>query len=76
MNCPNCGAWAYQDNRGRWICSNHCGWETGIAPGLGGRYELSELWRGNLAGAGRRLVVRQLRMAKRVRTRPAGSLAA
>lgn len=74
MNCPNCGAWAYQDNLGRWICSNHCGWETGIVPGLGGSYELSELWRGNLAGTGRRLVVRQLRMAERVRACPAGSL--
>jgi ribosomal protein S27AE len=53
MNCPNCGAGSYQDNRGRWICSNHCGWETGISPGLGGSYELSELRRSNLAGAGR-----------------------
>lgn len=58
MNCPNCGAWTYQDNRGRWICSNHCGWETGISPEIGGRHELSELWCGNLAGAHWGLVVR------------------
>lgn len=76
MNCPNCGAWAYQDNLGRWICSNHCGWETGISPGLGGRYELSELRCDNHAGTQRRLVVQQLRMADRVRACPAGSLGA
>ncbi|SOE25084.1 hypothetical protein SAMN05442782_1786 [Streptomyces sp. OK228] len=70
MNCPNCGAGSYQGNRGRWICSNHCGWETEISPGLGGRYELSELWRSNLAGTQRRLVVWQLRMADRVHARP------
>lgn len=33
MNCSNCGASAYRDNLGRWICSDHCGWETGIVPG-------------------------------------------
>lgn len=57
MNCPNCGSTTYQDNLGRWICSSHCGWETGISPGLGGGYELSELWRTNLAGAHRGLVL-------------------
>jgi hypothetical protein len=78
MNCANCGSWAYQDNLGRWICSSHCGWETGISPGfnpgLGGRHELSELRRSNLAGPQRRLVVRQLRMADRMHACPAGSL--
>lgn len=32
MTCGNCGAAAIQGPNGSWICSNQCGWSSGVAP--------------------------------------------
>jgi hypothetical protein len=63
VNCPSCGAWAYEDNLGRWFCSQSCGWNSGYT--MGERNELSVMRRGYPAERHRGVVVRELRLAVR-----------
>lgn len=63
MNCPNCGAFTYEDNLGRWFCSAQCGWNSGFT--MGEINGMSELWSTDAAGPGRRVAVRKLRLAVR-----------
>jgi hypothetical protein len=68
MNCPNCGAFAYEDNIGRWFCSQSCGWNSGYTYTMGDRNGLSELWRKHSADPYGRVAVRELRLAIGVRS--------
>lgn len=66
MNCPNCGAWAYEDNIGRWFCSESCGWNSGYTFPMGERHGMSFMW---TAGATRQrggMVLHKLRLAVRL----------
>ena len=52
MNCPNCGAGAYQDNLGRWFCNMQCGWNSGYTYLMGViSYAVSSMWRQRTAGS-------------------------
>jgi hypothetical protein len=63
MNCPVCGAATYEDNLGRWFCSQSCGWNSGYTFTMGDRNELSGMRRGYFAERHWRVVVRELRLA-------------
>lgn len=67
MNCPNCGAFAYEDNLGRWFCSQSCGWNSGYTYTMGEHDGLSTMWSGYSADPYRRVAVRELRLAVRTR---------
>lgn len=62
MNCPNCGAFAYEDNLGRWFCSQSCGWNSGY---VGGSHGMSKVRCWHAAVPVRRVAVRKLRVAVR-----------
>jgi hypothetical protein len=70
MNCPNCGAFAYEDNIGRWFCSQSCGWNSGYTYTMGVRHGLSELWSIDAADPYGWLAVWKLWLAVRLRPWP------
>ena len=57
MNCPNCGAATFEDNLGRWFCSQGCGWNSGYTKGV--THELRQLRGWSHPGPGRPVVLHQ-----------------
>lgn len=70
MNCPSCGAWAYEDNIGRWFCSEQCGWNSGYTFSIGEGNGMSRVWAAGTAEQRGGMVLHKLWLAVRLRACP------